>query len=344
MYSTGLGVQGTMWPEIGDQTFVHDPFPNEEDWMKSMNISEDFYNLISESDNSPTMPPETAVHDLCSPTSSFVVLGENYKLLHGYIALLICLFGTVANILNLVVLTRKEMATPINRMLTALAFADMLVMIEYVPFAFQMYILPKTYSYSSAAFVLFHSHFTQILHTISIQLTLTMAVWRYVALKQSSQASAYCTFPRCHRLILAAFLCPILICIPNYLMFAIYHERKYYFTGPYSNLPIITQSPDRSTLVGSCETLSKVPAMSSDAGPVSCLESIAEFDNYLVDLSSLAKGSNQLLHRIHFWTFSVIVKLIPCVLLTFFMGWLVNVSAIEYKCVLSYIGILVHNT
>lgn len=32
-----------------------------------------------------------------------------------------------------------------------------------------------------------------------------------------------------------------------------------------------------------------------------------------------------ILHTIHFWTFSVLIKLIPCVVLTFFMCWMVNV-------------------
>jgi len=325
MFSSNFDLNATMWTPREHQTFLpSDPF-EEEEWLKSFNLTDDLYQLIT--GDRPTSPTETGVSNFCSTSSSFFVLGENYKMIHGYIALLICFFGTVANILNLIVLTRKEMATPINRMLTALAFADMLVMIEYVPFAFEMYIIPRSYSYSSAVFVLFHSHFTQILHTISIQLTLTMAVWRYIALKQSTKASATCTFSRCHRLILGAFLCPILICIPNYLMFSIEHERKYYFLPPYSALPISTEAPDKPTLVSMCETLNKVPG---DPGNglrnTACLDAIAELDKYVVDLSHLAKARNGLLHGIHFWTFSVIVKLIPCVLLTFFMGWLVNVS------------------
>lgn len=37
--------------------------------------------------------------------------------------------------------------------------------------------------YSWALYLLFHSHFTQILHTASILLTLSLAVWRYIAIK-----------------------------------------------------------------------------------------------------------------------------------------------------------------
>jgi hypothetical protein len=110
-----------------------------------------------------------------------------YKSLHGYFSLVVCIFGTLANVLNVAVLTRKDMAcAPINRILTALAIADMLVMMEYVPYAFYAYlVLPGEIDmpYSWAMFVLFHSHFSQVLHTISIGLTLVLAIWRYIAIR-----------------------------------------------------------------------------------------------------------------------------------------------------------------
>lgn len=38
-------------------------------------------------------------------------------------------------------------------------------------------------SYTWALYLLFHVHFSLILHTISISLTVTLAVWRYIAIK-----------------------------------------------------------------------------------------------------------------------------------------------------------------
>ena len=61
----------------------------------------------------------------CVDWFNFDSMGDRYKKFHGHIALVVCIFGTVANILNVIVLTRKDMSTPINRMLTALAVADM---------------------------------------------------------------------------------------------------------------------------------------------------------------------------------------------------------------------------
>jgi len=144
------------------------------------NIS-DIENILSNA----SKPISVMTECYCSGTLREVML--LYKSVHGYFSLVVCVFGTVANVLNLVVLTRKEMAsTPINRILTAIAFADVLVMLEYVPYVCYAYlVLPEEVNmpYNWAMFVLFHSHFTQVFHTISIGLTLVLAVWRYIAIK-----------------------------------------------------------------------------------------------------------------------------------------------------------------
>ena len=76
--------------------------------------------------------PTTPVQSLNSTVGSFVnatqavptcenlrEFSDNYDYMHGYMCLAICIFGAVANLLNIVVLTRKEMnESPINRILT----------------------------------------------------------------------------------------------------------------------------------------------------------------------------------------------------------------------------------
>jgi hypothetical protein len=106
---------------------------------------------------------------------------------HSYFAIFVCVFGTIANVLNIIVLTRKDtVCAPINRILTALAVADILLMVEYIPYVYYYYMaLPKTmdFPYRGAIYMLFHVHITQILHTTSVCLNLTLAVWRYLALR-----------------------------------------------------------------------------------------------------------------------------------------------------------------
>lgn len=80
----------------------------------------------------------------------------------------ICVFGTIANILNIIVLTRKEMCkNPINRILKWLSVTDMFVMMEYIPFAFYMYsILPGKFRKALLKFVLVWKLLFDFVHTI----------------------------------------------------------------------------------------------------------------------------------------------------------------------------------
>ena len=55
---------------------------------------------------------------MCENLADF---SKSYDSMHGYMCLAICIFGAVANLLNIVVLTRKEMnESPINRILTGM--------------------------------------------------------------------------------------------------------------------------------------------------------------------------------------------------------------------------------
>ncbi|KPJ09634.1 putative G-protein coupled receptor B0563.6 [Papilio machaon] len=72
----------------------------------------------------------------------FRQLIETYNGIHGYVSLLVCTIGVLANSMNIAVLTRKDMAAaPINRLLKWLAVADVFVMVEYVPFAIYKYLV-----------------------------------------------------------------------------------------------------------------------------------------------------------------------------------------------------------
>lgn len=186
-------------------------------------------------------------------------LAIEYKNYHGYVALMVCLFGTLANMLNIVVLTRKDMvATPINRILTGLATADMLVM-------------------GWAVFVLFHMHFTQLLHTISIAITLTLAVWRYIAIR-FPQYNTWCTAARCKMALWSSFLAPFIACAPSYLVFGI---RK--------------------------QTVNE--------------NGILEIA-YIVDADY--SQHKDFFYQLNFWILGVVVKLLPCVILTIISCWLIK--------------------
>lgn len=106
-------------------------------------------------------------------------------LVHGVLSLIICVAGCLANIVNIVVLSRRELRrNAINRILCSLAVADFLLMLEYIPFACHMYLFPGRsletfYTYPWAVFVLFHAHFTLVRITCAIMSCCKVRPWYY---------------------------------------------------------------------------------------------------------------------------------------------------------------------
>ncbi|CAH4030593.1 unnamed protein product [Pieris brassicae] len=205
---------------------------------------------------------------------------EAYNGIHGYVSLIVCTIGVLANTMNVAVLTRRDMAAaPINRLLKWLAVADVFVMLEYVPFSIYKYLLlPETldFSYSWAMYLLFHMHFAQILHTASICLTLSLAIWRYIAIKYSDRSHILCTERRCSIAILSSFILPPILCIPTFMVFDIHTQN-------------VSDTRGRPELA------------------------------YHVDSNN--QGS---LYQLNFWVHSVLIKLLPCSILTIISLWLIR--------------------
>ncbi|XP_039746701.1 G-protein coupled receptor dmsr-1-like [Pararge aegeria] len=143
-----------------------------------------------------------------------------YSRLHGYIAIVICIIGSATNSINIAVLSRREMVSSTNSILTGLAVADLLVMLEYIPYALHMNIKigPQVNknTYAWAVFVYFHSIFSQTFHTISIWLAVTLAVWRYIAIAFPQRNRTWCSKKNTTLAIVSAYvICPFL-CMPIY--------------------------------------------------------------------------------------------------------------------------------
>ncbi|OWR55150.1 G-protein coupled receptor dmsr-1-like [Danaus plexippus] len=210
-----------------------------------------------------------------------------YVKVHGYIALIICLLGSVANSVNIAVLSRKEMMSSTNSILTALAVADLLVMLDYIPLALHIYTniadeLNRN-SYAWALFVYFHSIFSQTFHTISIWLTITLAIWRFVAIKFPQKNKTLCNRRNTNIAIAVAYVvCPI-VCLPIYFAMDIQEITKSH-----------TES-DNTTMNGT-DFLNK--------------SSIKE------PMYAISMTNNQNLLTAIFWIYSVFLKLIPCVVLS----------------------------
>ena len=107
-----------------------------------------------------------------------------YQRYHGYLASIVCIFGIIANTLNIIVLTRPNMVSSTNCILTGLAVSDGLTMAAYLPFALRFYVLygldwnPERNSYAAINYMLFFACFSVVVHSISIWLTVALAVFR----------------------------------------------------------------------------------------------------------------------------------------------------------------------
>lgn len=118
----------------------------------------------------------------------FYLIHAAYTPVHGYLSLVICIMGVIANTCNVIVLTRKQMLTPSNIILTGLAITDLLVMVEYIPYSIITYITdfptdpPAPQKYKAlwrAAYVIFHTHYHFVMHSISGWLHVLLAFWRF---------------------------------------------------------------------------------------------------------------------------------------------------------------------
>lgn len=213
----------------------------------------------------------------------------SYSNIHGIVCLLVCIFGSIANTLNIVVLTRREMRSPTNAILTGLAVADLLVMLDYVPYAVYMspsinYSREERLTYSWSWYVMFHAIFAQICHTISIWLTVTLAVWRYIAVAYPQKNRIWCGMTNTLLAITSSYVVCPLLGIPLYMSLRI---------KPYFDL------------------------LGSDGNPFKAMnnESARNVTLYRTYPSELAE-KNPTLQNVNFWIYSVVIKLIPCIALT----------------------------
>ncbi|EDW69757.1 G-protein coupled receptor dmsr-1 [Drosophila virilis] len=268
----------------------------------------------------------------------------SYKNMHGYVSLVVCILGTIANTLNIIVLTRREMRSPTNAILTGLAVADLAVMLEYIPYTVHDYILKDSLpreqklSYGWACFIKFHSIFAQVLHTISIWLTVTLAVWRYIAVGHPQKNRVWCGMRTTIITITTAYVVCVLVVSPSlYLITAIaeFMDQMDVEGNLISSIPMSQYVIDyrnemqakMSVAVNATPTsptanvtqwlnmsvLATSPMPPTPVPPASLVvRNVTVYRLYHSDLAL----HNTSLQTATFLIYSVLIKLIPCIALT----------------------------
>lgn len=215
-------------------------------------------------------------------------LHKQYKPIHGYLAAVVCVFGVIANVLNIIVLTRKNMVSSTNIILTGLAISDGLTMAFYFPFALQTYVIhgidisPERDTIESAKYTLSYAIASVILHSISIWLTVTLAVFRYVFIRFPRIGAQYCNVQRAKTAVITVAVVVTIVCIPNSVTYDLVSKPAVEFGFNNSN------------------------------------ESV-----WWIDVKNKTE-SDVVLQKFNFWVQAVLVKLLPCFLLTVFSVLLVR--------------------
>lgn len=188
------------------------------------------------------------------------------------------------------------MRWPTNFILTALAIADLMVMLEYIPFVSHEYLDAKGrrfcshYTYQWAVFTIFHALFTQVFHFISCCLTVILAVWRYIALTYPQNNKIWCSSKRTiYTIIFTYLLCPM-VCLPVFLSLKVE--------------PVVKLCDKDHHMIPKTHNTTQ-----------SFNETI-----YVVMYTS-----NQSSKIISFWVYGVVIKLVPCILLTLLSWKLIKV-------------------
>ncbi|XP_034488620.1 sex peptide receptor [Drosophila innubila] len=124
--------------------------------------------------------------------------------LYGYCMPFLLFMTIISNSLIVLVLSKKSMATPTNFVLMGMAICDMLTVVFPAPGLWYMYTFGNHYKpMHPVSLCLAYSIFNDIMpamcHTISVWLTLALAVQRYIYVCHAPMARTWCTMPRVKR-------------------------------------------------------------------------------------------------------------------------------------------------
>ncbi|XP_074655665.1 G-protein coupled receptor dmsr-1-like [Tubulanus polymorphus] len=201
-----------------------------------------------------------------------------YRHYHGFIAAIVCVFGIIANGFNVIILTQRNMQSATNFILTALAVSDGLTMAAYFPFALYYYCIygpdasPTRDTQGAAYFLLFYVFWSVVMHSISIWLTVTLALFRYIFIKYPPRGATVCSMQRAKLAVFLTVLATAIVLIPNYIS----HKVECF---PASN--VTNRTGEIHTVILAKKTETEI-----------------------------------IIFSVTFWVTAILVKLLPCAMLT----------------------------
>ncbi len=222
---------------------------------------------------------------------TFEEIYKAYHKIHVYLATVLCCMGLVANCLLLFVLTRRQMKSIVNSLLTTISLCDSAVMTSYLVYLVHFDwpntnpCLTDTYSYAWAVFTTIHANLSVILRSCSLWLTAVMAGYRFYVIRNPYVVYRNSIYNIDEGVTTSATLVAVtafgvlLASTPVFLIHGI-EERIWNVSGPATNCSPIW---------------------------------------YIVNLPEMALKNDGFIFRLALWTNGLLLKLIPCILLALFL-------------------------
>ncbi|XP_011144276.1 FMRFamide receptor [Harpegnathos saltator] len=151
-------------------------------------------------------------------------------IIYGVLINLIGLFGILGNTISMIILSRPQMKSSINYLLIGLARCDTVLIIV----AMLIYGLPAIYTYTGLLFhykfivypkiIKFLYPFSCMAQIVTVYLTLTVTVERYIAVCHPLKARSFCTYGRAQVAVLVIVVFAFLYNLPKFWEIEVYVE------------------------------------------------------------------------------------------------------------------------
>ncbi|CAI4224794.1 unnamed protein product [Auanema sp. JU1783] len=235
------------------------------------------------------LPNESAVY------AWFEELHMIYQPIHTYVSIIMCIFGALANFCNIVVLTRPQMRTPVNMILTAMACCDTVVLFSNLVYTTHYSFVafkdchPRNWNYNWALFIVAHAHLSLVGHSSSVWLSVMLALVRYLTLRsRGNMGGIQIGLKHSYIAIASTVLFVAIVNAPNFLTYKINEGR----------------------LSDVCKV--KDPLVENAS-------------SYIPVVADIALAHHCLVFRLAFWISGLVFKVMPCCLLSLFVWLLLGI-------------------
>lgn len=152
---------------------------------------------------------------------------------YGIFVNLIGLFGIFGNAISMIILSRPQMKSSINYLLIGLARCDTVLII----IAVLIYGLPAIYTYTGALFdykfivypktIRYLYPLACIAQFVTVYLTLTVTLERYIAVCHPLKARSFCTYGRAQVAVLVIVIVAFIYNLPKFWEIDVYNEKHW---------------------------------------------------------------------------------------------------------------------